>query len=1158
MGSEAMGSDTRESYGMKSAKLHTKGFTLIASLLMLLLLSGIAIGLMMMVNTEGKVGGSDLQNNAAFRSAEGGIEKMTADLATTFKNAQAPSASDICNVGLPATNGPAIAGITWKDYQVQPAPGLLGAACPTQTQFQTYLQTNKDWGTVLSGPNQGLYAQIIPISMQATAAFPGGQEVSMMRNAQVALVPVFQFGVFSESDLSFFPGPAMTFAGPVHTNGDLYLAGDSTVTFRGQLSAYGNVVRVVLANGNNAASSGYTGTIYVPTANATNACSTTTTNCKAMDASTAASYGDGSVQGAGGNPPQSAYNGANAWNAFSKTTTNHEIINANYGSTVNPGTGATQLSMPFVNGTTHPYEIIRRPSVGEDPTSALGQSREYNLAQIHVLLSDDPNDLPYTSPYANGAADPNNVRLANLTQAQLTAQGVTAPPAAGANPWGITIAAANLPPAATFGAPTANNTYNLYFAAASNVRPNACTGSAACTMDWPYAPLPPTQTWFNTSPTTQGLQPANPTPAAVGAVNAPAFQIPASGAPALVTGVCPPYSTTSFNSIGGTVPTGCPNDTSAPLYPYYAVPNANSAANTDTTSSSSWSLIDGYLRVEYKDASGVWHPVTNEWLGLGFARGLTPPTAPQTNPITPNAILLLQEPADRAGTGVLPAPGTVQMDGAAPACLTYGTGTAPNRSCKTWSGTVPLFTADLAATTAGIAKDASNISADWAFGLTPTAPVATTPQSLTQYNWYPINFYDAREGENRDNSLAATDDSCTTAGVMNAVEIDVGNLKKWLTGATGSSGASVDYLAQNGYVLYFSDRRGMLLNPHPPLGGGVAKAGDSGMEDVINAASAAGTPDGALEPPGGASSPEDANQNGYLDNFGATNLGMGFWGTVASPCTTGACVNLNAQINSTGPTKPDPFGTAANARIASCMNTARKNWVSGARHVLRLVDGSLGNVPIRTDAAATLDSPGGFTVASENPVYILGDYNSNAADAATWPTDTTAFAGDVAGHAAAAVIADTVTLLSHDWTDFTSMQTGDVTAAGNRNANTVTSYRVAISAGKNRTFPYSTTANWAVHAAEGDIGTDGGVHNFLRYLENWNVALNYKGSLVSLYYSTYNTGFYKCCNVVYNPPTRNYYFDLDFTSPGGLPPGTPLFRDVETLGYRQMFTTRNN
>ncbi len=131
-----MGSDTMGSYGMKSARLYTKGFTLIASLLLLLLLSGIAIGLMMMVNTEGKVGGSDLQNNASFHSAEGGIEKMTSDLATVFKSAQSPNVSQICGVGGPAFGGlaanePAIAGITWKEYQV--TPGALGVACPTSS-----------------------------------------------------------------------------------------------------------------------------------------------------------------------------------------------------------------------------------------------------------------------------------------------------------------------------------------------------------------------------------------------------------------------------------------------------------------------------------------------------------------------------------------------------------------------------------------------------------------------------------------------------------------------------------------------------------------------------------------------------------------------------------------------------------------------------------------------------------------------------------------------------------------------------------------------------------------------------------------------------------------------------------------------------------------
>jgi len=49
-----------------------------------------------------------------------------------------------------------------------------------------------------------------------------------------------------------------------------------------------------------------------------------------------------------------------------------------------------------------------------------------------------------------------------------------------------------------------------------------------------------------------------------------------------------------------------------------------------------------------------------------------------------------------------------------------------------------------------------------------------------------------------------------------------------------------------------------------------------------------------------------------------------------------------------------------------------------------------------------------------------------------------------------------------------------------------------------------------------------------------------------------------CCTSVYSPPTRNYSFDSDFTNPAGLPLGTPLFRDVDSLGYRQLFTARTN
>src|SRR5208282_2644755 len=142
------------------------------------------------------------------------------------------------------------------------------------------------------------------------------------------------------------------------------------------------------------------------------------------------------------------------------------------------GTGATKLSMPFVDGTKHPYEILRRPPAGENPASALSQSREYNLAQIHVLLSDDPADLP------GGASDTNNVRLANVTQAMVTANAAWTK----SNPYGISIATANT----TLGAPSSGS-YTMYFAAASNAFPDTtnCVGTyctAALASDWPYYP----------------------------------------------------------------------------------------------------------------------------------------------------------------------------------------------------------------------------------------------------------------------------------------------------------------------------------------------------------------------------------------------------------------------------------------------------------------------------------------------------------------------------------------------------------------------------------------------------------------------------------------------------------------------------------------------
>ena len=1123
---------------MCSVGLRTKGFTLIASLLLLLLLSGMAIGLMMMVNTEGKVGGTDLQNNLAFHAAEGGIEAMYANLSTIIQNVQVPTAAQICGVGSPTTNGPSMSGIVWKQYSIMPG-SLQQASCPST------LSNLAQWGTVSAGPNAGLYAQIIPVNMLVTAASPGGQEVSMARQAQLALIPVFQFGMFCDADCSIFPGSDMTFAGPVHANGDFYpyVNGGANLTFQSKIAAYGNVVRTVLPN---TFPSDKNGNVYVPTSSGSTACSTTSTSCTQM-AAVGTDYGDGSVMGNGSSTAQASSSISSYWAAFSGTTTNHQVINGNYyatGASTPAGTGATKLSLPFVNGTNFPYEIIRRPPTGESATSALGESREYNMAQIRVLLSDDPAEFQN----GTGASDSNNVRLANVAQNSTVA-----------GAWGVTIPSGNYN-STTFGTPSSGNAYNLYFASASNAVPipaNCSSATATCTSDdWPFVP----GTWTSTMASAAGVYYWAPVPS-----NAPIYWT--NGAAPTVY-LCPPSGVNASSTPAPASSALCPwTGAYAAQYPYYALPNAAlpvvSSALTPYNSANddSWSLLDGWLRVEYLNNSGQWVAVTNEWLQLGFARGVIAPSANGAglpaggtmNPINPNAILLLQEPADRSTNSTLATEAGLSAAGTAPKCTKTVSGV-----CTTWTpGVPPQLAAD------SLAQSKVGTAGDWAFGLTPATPTTATPQSITEYNFYPINFYDVREGEARDIDWSTvngtTDNSCTTNGVMNAVEIDVGNLQRWLKGQIGTSGSSVNSSEQNGYVLYFSDRRGMLPSPNGVSSHAAnTKTGDSGLEDTVNSSSAQGVPDGVLDPvmAGQAVSPEDDNGNNRLDNWGAYNLGLGLYGTASS-----STQSLNTLISSTNPA-PNPYGTVAAGtggnRINLCGGIGRKNWVSGARHVLKLVDGSLGNLPLNPNPNVYngVTYNGGFTVASENAVYIQGDYNSNPTDT-TWNSSPT----DSAGMAAAAVIADAVTLLSNNWDDRVSMVgtagNASPTNVGNRPA--ISSYyRLAIAAGKNRTFTYPTTS-WPNQAD--DTGTDGGIHNFLHLLENWGVggvSENYKGSLASMYYSTYNTGFYKCCNAVYGVPTRAFSFDLDFQSPYGLPPGTPMFKDIESLGYRQLFAPRTD
>jgi len=173
----------------------------------------------------------------------------------------------------------------------------------------------------------------------------------------------------------------------------------------------------------------------------------------------------------------------------------------------------------------------------------------------------------------------------------------------------------------------------------------------------------------------------------------------------------------------------------------------------------------------------------------------------------------------------------------------------------------------------------------------------------------------------------------------------------------------------------------------------------------------------------------------------------------------------------------------------------------------------------------------GLTVASENPVYIQGDYNtgttanSNVVPANANGNDDNTASPTATGYTRkpAAVMADAVTLLSNSWSDANSSL-----SLSNRVA-TNSTYNVAIMAG------FMPSGYQPASGAQ--YGYSGGANNFARFLEDWDGNYcTYYGSMVELYQSKVATGKWDT-GVIYRPPLRRWNFDTNYSSVA--PPGSP-------------------
>jgi len=1043
------------------------GVALITTLLLLFLMSSLLVGFCILLTTNQQLAGSNNDDVTAFYSAEAGMEQMTANLGDLFAQTYSPTAAQINAVQL---NPPLLPNIQFltstgtSGYMITPgAVDSLGNPAPTIS-------------TVKSGTYAGMTAMLTEYTMYVNARNAAGREVKLQRTVQTVGIPMFQFGVFSNTDLAFFAGPNFQFGGRTHTNGNLFLAegNGNTLTMTDKVDAYKDVIRTNLENGW-PVTANYTGTVQITTQPGGS-------NYRSLLTS------EGSLTGTIGSSADAGWPTISTGNAPADYNSN--LTNGQGSAYKQYSTGAKLLNLGIItigNGTTQSIDLIRRPTSGES-ANVTGE-RYFAQASLKVLLSDSKDDI-MNLPCIDGTTQPFDLSTI-----------ASQPVVGGVVQW----------------TGTALQLYNKMVANGVTPLPLAASGAAS----------------------------------------------------ALYTG--------GYNGLDG-----------------YWTPNTG-----PSTTAYTWPVIKGFIKIEeqtaYGSPCGTWKDVTLEVLSYGYVgRNINPVTQtldgtnlnPQWNPTTspmetgnaPNIPVITTAAlgyqngaqvtsnttfANNFDSTKVSTPGTpltcpdphpwavIRLERIRdnPSSVYYNTGTwktsNPNKRLPFYSTIAEACGVD-PANANRLPLTRSGVSTGGVYGTATT----WVPQT---YDFWPNVLFDSREGTLRDTQISAAN-LPTLNGSMHYIEVDGKNLASWFGGkintmvTTGQS-TKDPAVAPNNYVVYISDRRGnyedstvqTITGGWPPLSYTTHETGEYGWNDIVNFSSGptTGCPNNALD------AGEDPNVGtpfqGQFYYYGASQSyihAVGAKNTAAAPLSPGQIgvfSNLAAaglQANSVCTAVPT-YSTVDNIwpmMVAANSNAPRENAPLFFRRAVKIVNASL--------LTAVGTCPGGancgLAIAAENPVYLQGDFNADSGG------------NDFSDPSiAASVAADAVTLLSDSWNDVNSFAFPyDSTNRGGVS----TDYRLAVASGA---IPYFQNPGGVIYQ---DYGTDGGVHNFLRFIENWNGTLSYEGSIVDLFYSRQANGTYKCggVNAVYQPPNRGYLFDTNFLTPALLPPRTPLFRDVNTTGWTRL------
>lgn len=262
--------------------------------------------------------------------------------------------------------------------------------------------------TIPNGPFAGLIANLSPYKLETTATSTRAQ-CNLEREMNNYLIPLFQFGMFSDKDIELHPGPAFTFNGRVHANGNIYVNGN--VTFLSKVTTANEFIYDVLRN--DSTRSGASVKIKAPNpstflVSVTKGSMNDGPNLPTATASPAGQRGyfpgspDGSIN--------------TSWNSTSVAAAVSGVANKFGGQILTRTTGAAALKLPLQLDGNPTVELIKRkmPNDSPDPDepTSLDESRYHSKASIRILIDDeaptttDASGIPSTKGVLLSAFDP--------------------------------------------------------------------------------------------------------------------------------------------------------------------------------------------------------------------------------------------------------------------------------------------------------------------------------------------------------------------------------------------------------------------------------------------------------------------------------------------------------------------------------------------------------------------------------------------------------------------------------------------------------------------------------------------------------------------------------------------------------------------------------